>query len=175
MGSHGRTRSRNTGSDALRVLRPAPSHEPTVKRARPWGLSQPLTGASGGGLRLRDGARRRAELGECLRWKPGHPARHRPRTSRADQATVAKVVQSWSAPPSPPWPGPLPGGWDEGGRDDQARGASCRVAVLTLLDRAEQVRHPLIVTFKVRSPRHIQAKRAVRLRINPDQSTSDLV
>src|SRR5690242_8809687 len=62
----------------------------------------------------------RAELAGWLRWKPGHPTRLRPRTSRADQATVAKVVQSWSAPPSPPWPGPLPGGWAEGRRDDQA-------------------------------------------------------
>ena len=76
----------------------------------------PPAGASGS----RMGLTPRVELGGWLRWKPGHPARLRPRTSRADQATVAKVVQSWSAPPSPPWPGPLPAGWDEGGRDDQA-------------------------------------------------------
>jgi hypothetical protein len=58
--------------------------------------------ASGGGLRLRDGRHGRVELGGWLRWKPGHRARLRPRASRADQA-------------------PLPGGWDEGGRDCDVR------------------------------------------------------
>jgi hypothetical protein len=85
-------------------------------------------------------ARRRAGWVGWLRWKPGHPARLRPRTSRPDQATAAKVVQSWSAPPSPPRPGPLPGGWAEGGRDDQAGGActgqgAVRRAISVQLDR----------------------------------------
>jgi hypothetical protein len=57
-------------------------------------ITEALTTASGGGSLTRGwlarGRVRRA--GQWLRWKPGHPLRRRPRTSRADQALPAKVV-----------------------------------------------------------------------------------
>jgi hypothetical protein len=44
--------------------------------------------------------------------------------SRADQALRVEVVRPWGAPPRPAGPGPLPGRWTEGRRDDQAA-ANC--------------------------------------------------
>jgi hypothetical protein len=75
--------------------------------------------ASGGGLWLRDGLESRS-VGGWLGWNV-HPARRRPRTSRAEPPAVAKVVLPSGAPPSPPPAAPLPVGWDDGERDGQAK------------------------------------------------------
>jgi hypothetical protein len=90
----------------------------------PGGLVPPA-GHSGSGM----GPESRS-VSWWLGWKPVHPARRRPRTSRAEPPAVAKVVQSWSAPPSPPPAAPLPDGVGRRWTGWPGAGDDCKVGCL---------------------------------------------
>ena len=78
----------------VKVAVPGPQRCHQVRRCtkmRQWSATA-LTPPAGA-LRLRDAVTMGNRCCGWLRWKPGHPACHRPRTSRADQASGAKVVR----------------------------------------------------------------------------------
>jgi hypothetical protein len=101
--SHGRARRRRPThivrpTGRLRRLAGRPAHH----------VTGPVEDASGGGAQAPGWEPHRAQVGRWLRWKPGHPVRRRPRTSRADQAPGAKVVRPVGRSTFTPgaWPAP---------------------------------------------------------------------
>ena len=125
-----------TSNPAGRLARTANDHGPlpltTSGRRAVVELERPAGLATAHG-RLRRGASAPGSgpsqaVGRRLRWNAWSSRRRHPRTSRADLPAVAKVVQSWSAPPSPRRAGPLP---LRVGRQRREDPASCAVDELS--------------------------------------------
>ena len=109
---------RPRGPRTQRAQRPSDSRQRTQPPPGPGRQTTPPAGA----LRLREAQPAREPVicggGGSLVFPPTAV----PGTAEQTRARARRSFVQWGAPPSRPGPGPLPGGWDDGRREDQAGG-----------------------------------------------------